>query len=381
MKPHFVCAALAVAAVTAGSPSPVRCEPPSESFAFAVSGDSRDCGDLIMPKIARAVAGERPAVDFYWHLGDFRRMYDVDCDMVKRTFPGFDCKQRSWETLPDDTMETYLRTAWDDFIEHQVKPFGTLPVFLGIGNHELYGRTRDDFRRAFQPWLTQKRIHLQRLADSRNRIYSTGGDTSYHFVYKGTNFIYVDNADETSFTASQLVWLSKILAADAKNDTVRAIVVGMHEALPYSTNRGHAMDATCQGLCSGQIAYDLLFRAQNLSAPPEKQKKVYVFASHSHLYLENIYDTPEHKGQVLPGWIVGTAGAQQYTDTIAYGYARVDVGPAGSLGVKFREVTRASLPLATGEGADSLTDFCFVDNKQKPGSDAFQGDCACGAAR
>src|SRR5262249_819926 len=58
---------------------------PRETWAFAVSGDSRDCGDLVMPKIARAIADEKtPPIDFYWHLGDFRRLYDVDCDILKR---------------------------------------------------------------------------------------------------------------------------------------------------------------------------------------------------------------------------------------------------------------------------------------------------------
>jgi len=63
-------------------------------------------------------------------------------------------------------MHVYMNTAWDDFIEHQIKPFGKLPFFIGIGNHELYGKTRDDFKRAFQPWLMQKRLHDQRNRDA-----------------------------------------------------------------------------------------------------------------------------------------------------------------------------------------------------------------------
>jgi len=42
-----------------------------------------------------------------------------------------------------------------------------------------------------------------------------------------------------------------------------------------------------------------------------------VLASHSHFYLENAYNTSywndsRHGGVVLPGWIVGTAGAVRY---------------------------------------------------------------------
>lgn len=374
-------AAVLVAVLVAGAAQSADGPAVPESWSFAVSGDSRDCGDLVMPKIARAVLEERePAVDLYWHLGDFRRIYDMDCDMVKRAVPGFDCRSRPLGTLPDDAMGDYLDNAWPDFLQHQIRPFGALPVLLGIGNHELYGRSRDDFRKVFRPWLHQGRLHRQRVADT------TGGipkvvETSYRLVHKGVDLIYLDNADEEAFTTEQLVWLTRVLKDDARNDSVRAIVVGMHESLPYSISRNHAMDASCQGLCSGQQAYDLLYRAQNLAGPPEKQKRVYVLSSHSHLFAENIYDTPEHAGQVLPGWIIGTAGAVQTKESISYGYVRIDVRPDGTLTPRFREVTRTSLPLATGPGADSLTEFCFTENWRKASNDAFRGDCACGAAR
>ena len=67
--------------------------PPPAAWAFAVSGDSRDCGDLVMPKIARSIESEvaGPPAEFYWHLGDFRRMYDIDCDILKRRHPSYDC--------------------------------------------------------------------------------------------------------------------------------------------------------------------------------------------------------------------------------------------------------------------------------------------------
>ena len=43
-------------------------------------------------------------------------------------------------------------------------------------------------------------------------------------------------------------------------------------------------------------------------------RSVYVLASHSHYYMENIYNTEHWRlhGGVLPGWIVGTAGAVRY---------------------------------------------------------------------
>ncbi len=351
------------------------------SWYFAVSGDSRDCGDLIMPKIARMIEsrrGQAPAA-FYWHLGDFRRMYETDCDMLKEGSPAAECKSpRPEGAMGSDAMGRYIDTAWDDFLARQLAPFGARPVFLGIGNHELYvGRTRDDFRRKFQRWLTQEPIHSQRQKDYPNG--GVEGDTYYHFIRGGVDFIALDNAN-SSFDAEQIVWLGRVLAADARNEAVRAIVVGMHQALPYSNWRGHGMDRTCAGRCSGQAVYDMLFRARS-AGPPELRKKVYVFASHSHLSAPNIYDTPEHAGQVLEGWIIGTAGAVQYREPIQYGYLEVEVQPDGTLVPRFVEVGRETPPLATGPGAQALTDFCFNTNSSLAANDKLETDCACGAAR
>ena len=43
-----------------------------QSWTFAVSGNSRNCGDFVVPAIAAKVKAEKDA--FYWHLGDFRLM-------------------------------------------------------------------------------------------------------------------------------------------------------------------------------------------------------------------------------------------------------------------------------------------------------------------
>jgi len=373
-------AAILLAAIVLARAAPGAPPEPAVRWSFALSGDSRDCGDLVMPKIAAAVAAEdAPGIDLFWHLGDFRRMYDIDCDMLKRADPANDCVKRPTASLPDQAMGDYLTAAWGDFVEYQVRPFGKTPVLLGIGNHELMGRTRDDFRRAFQPWLTQKLLHVQREVDASRGIFTTEGDTSYHVVINGVDLIYLDNADEKAFTSQQLVWLSGILAEDAKDESIRTIVVGLHAALPFSSWRGHAMDSSCQGICSGRQAYDLLFGAQRLSGPSAKRKNVYVFSSHSHLLEANVYDTPEHFGQVLPGWIIGTAGAQQYTDAISYGYFRVDVNADGTITPRFRPVTRTSPP-ATGPAEAPLADFCFQENKGKWWNDEYKGPCACGAA-
>src|SRR5581483_12059587 len=96
----------------------------SHTWYFAVSGDSRNCGDVVMPAIAADAL--KHTVDFYWHLGDLRAIYGPDQDFVQ---------ERSREGKPTDLAE-YENDAWDDFITNQIKPWGETPVFLGIGNHE-----------------------------------------------------------------------------------------------------------------------------------------------------------------------------------------------------------------------------------------------------
>jgi hypothetical protein len=59
--------------LTAG-PSSTR-----KSWHFIVSGDSRNCGDVVMPTIAAHSMRYSPA--FYWHLGDLRAIYKIDEDM------------------------------------------------------------------------------------------------------------------------------------------------------------------------------------------------------------------------------------------------------------------------------------------------------------
>src|SRR5215472_2540584 len=51
----------------------------AREWRFVVPGDSRNCGDVIMPAIAEAAT--RHQASFYLHLGDFRAIYDFDQDM------------------------------------------------------------------------------------------------------------------------------------------------------------------------------------------------------------------------------------------------------------------------------------------------------------
>jgi hypothetical protein len=101
--------------------------PPAEgTWRFIVPGDSRNCGDVVMPAIA-AQGIERYQPSFYWHLGDLRASYKIDEDMASAA-------QKTGQSI---SCESYRKRAWQDFIDHQIVPFGTTRFYLGIGNHEV----------------------------------------------------------------------------------------------------------------------------------------------------------------------------------------------------------------------------------------------------
>ena len=76
------------------------------AFKFAISGDSRNCGDVVMPAIAAGV--ERAGADFYWHLGDFRAIFQMDEDLQPPAQLGLPPKP-----VPLN-VSTYLANAWPE---------------------------------------------------------------------------------------------------------------------------------------------------------------------------------------------------------------------------------------------------------------------------
>jgi hypothetical protein len=138
-----------------------------------------------MPTIASGAikAGAR----FYWHLGDFRGIHDFDQDMQQRP-----------EHLPGGSkgpleIGQYEDEAWGDFIQFQLAPFGDIPVFLGIGNHETMApfKNRNEFVVQFADWLNTPALREQRLRDdpADHRV-----KTYYHWIDDGIDFINLDNA-------------------------------------------------------------------------------------------------------------------------------------------------------------------------------------------
>ncbi len=329
-------------------------------WTFAVSGDSRNCGDFVMPAIAQKVMAEQDA--FYWHLGDFRWIAFADQDM------------KSMEPAGTHTShEEYQREAWDDFLAHQMASFGSLPVFLARGNHENgEPMTRAGYLAKFSSFLNRPEIQAERHADGGS---ATAVEPWYHFTRDGVDFITLDNASRTEFSDAQMQWLRRVLDRDlAPGSGVRTIVAGMHEALPHSTSFDHGMDDWDLGVRSGEVVYTWLFDAQ------AKGKHVYVLASHSHFYSPNIFNTPywrQHSSAVLPGIIIGSAGAHRYrlpkdadkaSKTNMYGFLQATVEGDGTIQFALHELSEADLDANRWPNAplDAIHE-CFIHNSDASG--------------
>ncbi len=331
-----------------------QADQPAGAWRFVVSGDSRNCGDIVMPAIAAHSA--RFAPSFYWHLGDLRALYKIDEDMA-------DAATQSGSVL---TCEVYRKLAWPDFITHQIAPFGTTPFFVGIGNHErVRPKTTEQFAAQFTDWLDTPALRQQRLQDDPQDLRPK---TYYHWIQDHVDFIYLDNAWD-AFSSEQLAWLDRVLADDSSNPNVRSLVVGMHEALPHSLASDHAMGdkpEKPEGLASGERAYKALLAFHHKTGKP-----VYLLASHSHFYMEGIFDNlPE--GQRLPGWIIGTAGAVRYAlpkkhppsaRTDVYGYLLATVHGDGTVQFTFQQVYPSDVPASVRRRySRGLAQWCFAHN-------------------
>ena len=345
---------LAAAVVTLGLIAPACAQ---TSWTFAVSGDSRNCGDVVMPVIAAKVHADK--ADFYWHLGDFRALYDFDQDMLAARHGKL-------------TISDYQAQAWQDFTEQQLAPFGDTPVVLALGNHETIGKTRPELLAQFADWFDSPIIRAQRLKDDPN---NHALKTYYHWREHNVDFITMDNASAEQFDAAQVKWFEMTLKRAEDDPAIRTVVVGMHEALPDSLTTGHSMNESPTSTVTGDRVYKDLLDFRNRSG-----KEVQVLASHSHFVLEQPYKTACRKPEdVLSGWIIGTAGAVRYRlpvpesvtpliKTDVYGYLLATVSPEGHITFAFHEIPEAdALPTSVTRYGNDLVHACFVGNQdQRP---------------
>ena len=335
-------------------------EPSSAPWRFLASGDSRNCGDVVMPAIAETA--RKNQVAFYWHLGDLRLTSNFDEDIAHQ--PEHVAKPL--------TITEYGMVEWPDYIESQIKPFGSIPFFLGIGNHETVPpfKTREDFLLQFADWLDTPVLRAQRLKDDPTDYRMK---TYFHWIDRGVSFYYLDSATAEQFDAAQLRWFEHTLSRDLADPAIKTIVTGMHKALPESISAGHSMNESPSGIESGRRVYADLLRARD-----EAHKHVYVLASHSHYFMDGIFNTDYWKqhGGVLPGWIVGTGGAVRYAlppgssearqaVTRVYGSLLGTVGPNGEINFEFVPVEEKDVPESvTSRYGQTFVHWCFAENAQ-----------------
>jgi hypothetical protein len=335
-------------------------QPSGGTWRFVASGDSRNCGDVVMPGIAETAKKNQAA--FYWHLGDLRLTTGFDEDIQHQP----DHLKKPMSVAEYETIE------WPDFIDSQIAPFGSIPFFLGIGNHETVPplKTREDFLLQFADWLDSPVLRAQRLRDdSHDRKLKS----YFHWIDRGVAFYYLDSATADQFDEAQVGWFERTLAKDLADPAISTIVTGMHKALPDSISAGHSMNESPTGTESGRHVYADLLRAQN-----DAHKRVYVLASHSHYYMDGIFNTAYWKqnGGVLPGWIVGTAGAVRYplppntSDAHGalvntYGSLVGTVQLSGEINFQFEKIEESDVPeTVVGRYGREFVHWCFAENSR-----------------
>src|SRR6202521_3970864 len=355
----LVVIALALLLLVAMKPAAAQ-QPAGGTWRFVASGDSRNCGDVVMPGIAETAKKNQAA--FYWHLGDLRLITGFDEDIQH---------QPEHMKKPLSIFE-YENIAWPDFIDSQIAPFGSIPFFVGIGNHETVPplKTREDFVLQFADWLDAPVLRAQPLRDdpADHRI-----KTYFHWIDRGVAFYFLDSASAEQFDGAQLGWFERTLAKDLANPAVTTIVTGMHKALPESISAGRSMNDSPTGTESGRRVYSDLLRAQN-----DSHKRVYVLASHAHFYMDGIFNTAywRQNGGVLPGWIVGTGGAVRYalppntSDAHGalvnvYGSLVGTVQPSGEINFEFAQLAESDIPeQVTARYGRDFVHWCFAENSQ-----------------
>jgi hypothetical protein len=373
----------------------------SPSWRFIVSGDSRNCGDVVVPAIAaHGVKNYAPA--FYWHLGDLRAIYKVDEDVAY-----------ALDNPDGPTMSctNYLKQAWPDYVKHQIYPFGSTAFYLGIGNHETiapngYPQGAPEtlqpqvnsarFTSFFADWLLPPTVKAQRIKDhdcdkTPASPCVISARNYYHWIQGGVDFIFLDNASNV-FGADQLDWFRATIKRARSNRDVRSVIVGMHEALPDSISGDHAMcdegkknskdypyDQSCN---EGREAYKLLLDFQNDF--PDRQ--VYVLASHSHYVMDGIFKKIDKPAERLRGWIAGTAGAVRYklpkddaklanyAETNVYGYLVGTVDGQGTVRFDFQKLSESDVTQETRQRYQpAFVNWCFAHNSELDAPKAASG--------
>ena len=191
-----------------------------------MSGDSRNCGDIVMPAIASGVLASRS--EFYWHLGDFRAIYAFDEDMVPPALIGTAAQTADHHHLRDHCLARFhrspVRALWHtshpaeprESRDHPARHARTIPAYnLPTG------------------WIHLRCAHsacrtIRRIINCARTI---TGSIAISISSR------MDNAGPDKFDAAQLTWFHSVVDRAEKSPAIQTLVVGMHAALPGQLGR------------------------------------------------------------------------------------------------------------------------------------------------
>ena len=200
------------------------------SWRFAVSGDSRNCGDVVMPAIAAGVKQIRRRV-----LLAPRRFAPISA-MRTKTFAS------SPSISPRPLTKTeYPGIAWDDFTQNQMAAFGDTPFYLGIGNHDTVApEDHAAFVARFSEQLDLPNLRAQRLKDDPSDL-AAEDVLPLDRARRGLSSIWTTRT-ETSSSADQVAWLEKTLNRDLPILRFARLWWACTRRFPESLSSNHAMD-------------------------------------------------------------------------------------------------------------------------------------------
>jgi hypothetical protein len=115
-----------------------------------------------------------------------------------------------------------------------------------------------------------------------------------------------------------------------------------------------------------------------LKVRQKNHKQVYVLASHSHYFMDGAFHTAYWRGHggVLPGWIIGTAGAVRYklppaagqahaAMTDVYGFLLGSVDRQGRIRFEFQRLAESDIPASiSSRYTPGFVHWCFAENSE-----------------
>ena len=161
------------------------------------------------------------------------------------------------------TIDQYHAIEWQDFMDNQMAPFGSIPFLVGIGNHEVvFPKTRVEFLSKFEPWLDTPPLRAQRREGHPGRLPTSR--RYFHWIDRGIVVLLSSTTRRsTCSTTTQLAWFERALARDVADPSITTIVAGMHKPLPDGYNFDHSMNESPKSTETGRRVYADLLKARD----------------------------------------------------------------------------------------------------------------------